>query len=300
MTLSNRSQALSAARSFLYVPGNNQDMLGKALTRGADAVIVDLEDAVPLADKGSARDAAGEWISDQTDDPTYLWVRLNPARDVLELDLNAVVQQNLRGVYLPKVSSAADIENAADVIDRLEVARGIETGSISIVPLLETAAGILELLAIAASRRVSHVAIGETDLAANLGMHPSSDSREMNPIRLSLVVASAANGLNPPIGPVQTAFQDLESLSSTSRKLRRMGYGGRAAIHPDQIPIINEAFTPTDGEVAFARDVLERFDAAQASGTAVTVAGDGSLIDEAVVRRARVTLTASAQLGQGG
>ena len=295
MTTPSRSHHVSVARSFLYVPGAQQDMLDKALTRGADAVIVDLEDGVPEAAKDAARAAAGAWISNQTHASAELWVRLNPSHEPLESDLDAVVREGLLGVYLPKASSVADVEKVSRMIDRLEEERGLAHDSIRIAPLLETAASTLDIPDIASFRRVSHMAIGETDLAADLGMHPSPDGHELNPIRLSVVVASAANGLNRPIGPVQTAFGDLELLRSTSLMLRRMGYRGRAAIHPSQIPVINEAFAPTVVEVESARDVLDRFEAAQADGAAVTIAEDGSLIDEAVARRARVTLDAEPQ-----
>jgi citrate lyase subunit beta/citryl-CoA lyase len=268
-------------------------MLAKALTRGADAVIVDLEDGVPPSAKDAARDAAAAWISENSDVSTDLWVRLNPSLGLLESDLDAVVRRGLVGVYLPKASSAIDVERVSQMIDELEDTEGLLPGSIRIVPLLETAASIVDIPAIAASPRISHMAIGETDLVADLGMHPSPDGHELNSIRLSVVVASAANRLNRPVGPVQTAFDDLKALHSTSLMLRRMGYGGRAAIHPSQIPVINEAFSPTLEEIESASDVLERFNTAQDSGEAVTVAEDGSLIDVAVVRNARLILAES-------
>lgn len=293
MTRPTQTHRSSAARSFLYVPGNRPEMLAKALTRGADAVIVDLEDGVPPSAKDAARDAAAAWISENSNVSTDLWVRLNPSLGLLESDLDAVVRRGLVGVYLPKASSAMDVERASHMIDELEYAEGLLAGSIRIVPLLETAASIVDIPAIAASPRISHMAIGETDLVADLGMHPSPDGHELNSIRLSVVVASAANRLNRPVGPVQTAFDDLKALHSTSLMLRRMGYGGRAAIHPSQIPVINEAFSPTLEEIESASDVLERFNTAQDSGEAVTVAEDGSLIDVAVVRNARLILAES-------
>jgi citrate lyase subunit beta/citryl-CoA lyase len=272
------------------VPGDQPDMLAKATRRGADAVIVDLEDAVAPAAKTYARDTVGSWLSRQGESPTALWVRVNPQPDLLERDLAAVVHPVLRGVYLPKVSSTDEVEFVADRLDALEAAARIEPGRLRIAPLLETAAGILAAPRIAASTRVSHMSIGEADLVAELGMHPSPGRPELNPIRTALVVASAAAGLNPPIGPVETAFRDLDSLRTTSEALRRMGYGGRAAIHPDQIPIINAVFSPTVDELASARDIVDRFEAARREGGAVTVAEDGSLIDEAVVRLARITV----------
>jgi citrate lyase subunit beta/citryl-CoA lyase len=293
MTQSTHSYDPSTARSFLYVPGDSPGMLSKALTRGADAVIVDLEDGVSPSAKMNARNTTSEWISNNAETSIELWVRVNPSSDLLDDDLNATVQRGLFGVYLPKASSAANVRKVSQMIDRLEHMRDLSSGSIRIAPLLETASAILEMPEVAASPRVSHMAIGEADLAADLGMNPSPDGHELNPIRLSLVVASAAAGLNRPIGPVQTAFEDLDSLRTTSMKLRRMGYRGRAAVHPMQIPVINEAFLATPAEIESARDILDRFESAQAKGEAVTVTQDGSLIDEAVVRRARVILDES-------
>ena len=262
-------------------------MLSKSMEHGSDALIIDLEDAVPAASKAQALDIVASWLSEQDQNPTAIWVRLNPQPDLLDHEIAAVVQPALTGVYLPKVSSPSEVDSVAAHLDELEAASGIDPGTVRIAPLLETAAGILGAAPIAAAPRVSHMALGEADLAADLGMQPSPDGRELAPIRTAVVVASAAAKLNPPIGPVYTTFRDLESLRKTSLQLRRMGYGGPAAIHPDQIPIINAAFSPTAEDLASARDIV---DAALAAGNAVTVAQDGSLIDEAVVRRARHTL----------
>jgi len=282
---------LATIRSFLYVPGDRSDMVAKATNSDADAVIIDLEDGVGAAAKDKARDIVASWLVEQQQSPIALWVRINSQPEIAHLDLDAVVQPALAGIYVPKVSATADVESVANKLDDLEASNGVAQGAVQIAPLLETAAGVLAAPDIAASRRVSHLAIGEADLAADLGMRPSPDGRELDPIRISVVVASAAAKINPPIGPVDTKFRDLESLRATSRQLRQMGYGGRAAIHPDQIPIINEAFSPTPEELAAARDIVHRFDAAQQAGDAITLAEDGSLIDEAVVRLARLTLS---------
>ena len=278
------------ARSFLYVPGDKPEMLAKATQRGADAVIVDLEDAVAHSSKALARETVWSWLARQTDRSAAIWVRVNPQLDLLEDDLAAAVHPVLTGVYLPKVSSTDEIDFVATQLDAFEAVAGMAEGTVQIAPLLETAAGILAAPQIAASPRVSHMSIGETDLAAELGMRPSPGGDEMNPIRMAVVLASAAARINPPIGPVDTAFRDLEGLRTSSEGLRRMGYGGRAAIHPDQIPVINAAFSSTPDEEAAARDIVNRFETAQREGGAVTVADDGSLIDEAVVRIARRTL----------
>ena len=275
-------------------------MLAKATQRGADAVIIDLEDAVAHSTKTLARETVASWLARQTDNATAVWVRVNPQLDLLEDDLAAAVHPVLTGVYLPKVSSTSEIHFVATQLDAIEAAAGMPEGTVRIAPLLETAAGILAAPQIAASPRVSHVSIGETDLAAELGMRPSPGGEEMNSIRTAVVLASAAAGINPPIGPVDTAFRDLEGLRTTSEGLRRMGYGCRAAIHPDQIPIINAAFSPSPDELAAARDVVDRYETAQREHAAVTVADDGSLIDEAVVRNARRTLASHRPLKTEG
>lgn len=266
-------------------------MLAKATQRGADAVIADLEDAVAAGAKSRARENVVSWLAEPDDTGVARWVRINSRPELLVDDLTAVTRSSLTGVYLPKVSSPDEVARVAGILDDLERDTGIEAGTIRIAPLLETASGILAVAAIAAAARVSHLSIGEADLAADLGMHPSPGAPEMNPLRTMVVVASAAAGIVPPIGPVDTAVRDLETLRLTSQALRRLGYGGRAAIHPAQIPIINSAFSPTAEEVAIARQVIERYENARLHERGVTVAADGSLIDEAVVRRARLTLT---------
>jgi len=193
----------------------------------------------------------------------------------------------LRGVYLPKVASVEEVEWLADLLGNVEEAAGMQQGAMQIAALVETARGLLALNEIATGPRVAHLALGEADLAADLGMDPSPDGRELASIRSAVVVASAAADINPPIGPVDTDPTNLDHLGETSLALRRMGYGGRAAIHPDQIPVINSSFMPNDDERRSALDTVARFEAANGG---VTRASDGSLIDAAVVRRARLLL----------
>jgi citrate lyase subunit beta/citryl-CoA lyase len=269
-------------------------MLEKAADRGADALILDLEDSVPDGEKADAREAVSRWLARNPDPAIPVWVRVNPDAGSLEEDLRAVAGSGLTGVYLPKVSAVSDVGAVAALLDVLEADSSLGPGTIRIAPLLETAAGILDVRAIAASPRVSHLSVGETDLAADLGMHPSRDGSEMDAIRITIVLASSAAGVDAPIGPVQTAIDDLELLAASSKKLWRLGYRGRAAIHPLQIPVINAAFMPTKLEAEHARDVVARFDAARREGSAVALDESGSLIDEAVARRARAILASRA------
>lgn len=279
-----------AMRSLLYVPGDQPDMINKALDRGADGVIFDLEDAVRADKKSKAREAVGDWLNQNPEPASPVWVRVNANHDLLRDDLEAVVRRGLTGLYVPKVSAPADVAGVAKRLDDLERAAGLTEGTVRIAALLETADGILDARSIARSPRLSHLSIGEADLAAELGMHPSPDGHEMDSIRTAIVLASASARLNPPIGPVLTAFNDLAMLEATSIGLFRLGYGGRTAVHPSQIPVINAAFSPTEEDVERAAAVISKFDEAASSGNAVTVDADGALIDEAIVRRAKRTI----------
>ena len=277
-------------RSLLYVPGDQPDKIDKALDRGADGVIFDLEDAVRSDKKSFARETVGDWVAKNDNPVSAVWVRVNAGRDLRDADVEAVVHKGLTGLYVPKVSAPEDVGSLAMHLDSLERDAGIQAGTIRIAALLETADGILDARSIARSPRMSHLSIGEADLAAELGMHPSPDGREMDPIRTAIVLASASARLNAPIGPVLTAFNDLAMLEATSLELFRLGYGGRTAVHPNQIPVINAAFSPTERDVERAEAIISRFEQAASDGNAVTVDADGALIDEAIVRRARRTI----------
>lgn len=266
-------------RSYLYVPGNRSEKLGKAASRGADALIVDLEDAVPLAEKVDARAAVVAWLCDNAAPADLeIWVRVNSGR-MLADDMRPLVHiERLTGIYLPKVTSREDI-----------LAAGVRLGDshLELVALIETATGVLNVREIAAAPRVSHLAIGEADLAVELRIDPSPDGRELNAIRTQVVVASAAAGIDPPVGPVSTDFTDLDALRASTDALRRMGFAGRAGIHPAQIPVINDVFTPTEDQVRAAKDLIAAF---EAGGGAAFTGPDGRMVDEPVIRAARQVL----------
>ena len=268
-------------RSYLYVPGNRPDMMAKAASRGADALILDLEDAVPGGAKDDARRDVAAFLEDRPGGPE-IWVRLNSG-ELLEQDVKAIAIHPPDGVSLAKVSSPDDIA-------RLDVLLG-DTG-VAVIPLIETAAAVLEAAAIARAPRVVRLAVGEADLAAELGMTPSDDAREMAPMRAQVVLASAAARLDPPVGSISTDFTDVEAFRRSTDALRRMGFGARAAIHPAQVAIVNEVFTPSAEAIAAARDLLARFDA---TGGGVFVDEQGRMVDEAVVRAARRTLALAAE-----
>lgn len=255
------------SRSLLYVPGNKPQLFDKALRSGADAIILDLEDAVPLDQKDVARTEVSRWLQAHKDE--RVWVRVNSG-PLLRFDIEAVA--SMAGIYVPKVSGPDEIGDLPSPV----------------TALIETAAGVLDARSIAAHPAVVRLAIGEADLGAELNVRLSSDEREMLPARMQIVLASAAEGLDPPVGPVSTDFKDLDLLREGTAGLRAMGFGGRSVIHPAQVPIVNEVFAPTGEELAAARRVLDLFERA---GGGVCVDDGGKMIDEAVVRTARRLVT---------
>jgi citrate lyase subunit beta/citryl-CoA lyase len=281
---------LVAVRSYLYVPADRADMLEKARGRGADALIVDLEDAVAHAAKEAGRRTAAAWLEEVADWEGECWVRVNPDEDVLQDDVAAVVRPGLTGIVLPKTASPDEMEALDHLIRRAEATAGLPARSVRVVALIETATGLLEVGRIARMPRVSHLSLGEYDLAADLGMEPGPDRSELDPVRVWMVVASAAADLPPPVAPASIEFRDLEVLRASTHALRRLGFGGRTAIHPAQVPVINDVFTPSDDEVKEARALVERFEAAAAAGSGVITDEKGRMVDRAVVRAARRTL----------
>jgi citrate lyase subunit beta/citryl-CoA lyase len=270
-------------RSYLYVPGDRPDRVDKAMASGSDAVIIDLEDAVAPARKEEARSEVSRLLrrlDRRSDTGPEVLVRVNNDAGLAD-DLRAVLGSGGTALYLPK----ADVPS----LESLEAL--LEGENAEVVALIETARGLLDARAVAAHPLVRNLAIGEADLIADLAMTPSPDRRELAPMRSALVVASAAVGVESPTGPVSTDFRDLELLRADTEALLRMGFGARSAIHPTQVPVINEVFTPGEDEVARAMRLVELHDERLAGGTGSFVDDDGRMVDEAVVRAARRTLS---------
>lgn len=266
------------SRTTLYVPGDRPDRFDKALASGADAVICDLEDAVAEAAKKTARSAVGNWL--RTNSGAPVWVRVNNRPDLLDDDaalVRSLVANEVEfaGVVMPKADPAAC---------------SVDFGGCPIMALIESAVGVAGLYEIAAMPAVVRLAVGEADLAADMGMEPSADALEMWPIRTRVVVASVGAGLDAPCGPVFTDLDDADGLEASSESLRRHGFGGRSVIHPKQVAAVNAAFTPSADAIAHAEAVMAAFEAAAAEGRAVAIV-DGEFIDAAVIRRARSVLS---------
>jgi len=279
------------ARSYLYVPGDRPTMLAKATACGADALVVDLEDAVAPSAKDAARLEVSRWLDDLPTDGSapQVWVRVNPAGPdgaPPSDDLAVAVHPAVAGVVQAKCEAPEALIRLDQELSRAEQRAGLTPRSIGVVPLIESPAAVLAMAGLAAGPRVRRLQAGEADLSAALGMEPGPDGAELAALRWTLVLTSAASGLDPPVGPVETRLRDLSALRLSTEALRRQGFGGRGALHPAQVPVINEVFTPSPAEVERATAIVESFDAAIAAGSGVAVDHEGSLIDAAVVRQA--------------
>ncbi|WP_067701464.1 HpcH/HpaI aldolase/citrate lyase family protein [Nocardia jejuensis] len=266
-------------RSALYVPGNRPDLFDKAVAGPADVILIDLEDSVPLADKESARAEVGDWLRGFPGPARGIWVRINPG-ELGRADLNAVAQPAVTAICLAKTESAQQVRQISTLLDE----HGRRAAEIRLCALLESAAALFAAREIAAAPRIARLQLGEADLRADAGISPGPDEREMLYARSHVVLASAAAGIDAPLAPVSTDFTDLAALRHSTKALARLGFRGRACIHPNQVPIVNEIFTPSATELARARAVIERFEAAQGG---VVLDAEGRMVDLAVIRQAR-------------
>lgn len=267
------------------MPGNAAEKLSRALTRGADALIVDLEDAVPLAHKETALRAVLDWLRSQPNTGgTELWVRTNSGnRGRIETQTLANAP-GLTGLALAKAEDPTDILAVSDLLS--------EAGDTStrLMPLVETAAALFGVQRLASAPRVQRLQIGEVDLAGDLGLEPSDDERELAPLRALVVAASAAAGIAPPMAPVSVVTRAPEVFAESTRRAKRQGFVGRACIHPAQVGLVHEVFTPTHEEVSVANRTLALAEQAVASGSGVVLDADGRMVDAAVLKAARRTL----------
>jgi citrate lyase subunit beta / citryl-CoA lyase len=267
-------------RSYLYVPGDDPRRIEKALVTGADAVVVDLEDSVAPNRKEEARNNAARVLESGPARPVF--VRINaPGSELAARDIAAVAALHLSGLRLPKVESLESVRLVAKTLEALRSEAGIQC-------LIESALGLELALEIARSHeRVAGISLGEADLAADLGVR---DEAGLLYARSRIVSASRAAGLPGPVQSVYTNVKDLDGLRRSTEEGKNMGFVGRSAIHPSQVPIINEVFTPTEEEVAEAQELLDRLEGEAGSGTGAFVLEDGRFVDRAVVESARRTL----------
>ncbi len=281
-------------RSLLFVPGDSEHKFMRAMTSGADALILDLEDSVAPAQKPVARRIAAKPLDDPSPRDWLFFVRVNALDTGLALDdLAAVVKPGLDAIMIPKASGADDIARFGHYLDALETKAGMLLGSVKMaVVATETAKAMFALGSYApAHPRLVALTWGAEDLSAALG---ATDNKEPDgawtfPYQLAraqcLFAASAADVA--PIDAIHADFRDLEGLERDCRRSRRDGFLGRMAIHPDQVATINRCYAPSEAEIAHARRIVEAF---AANPNAGTIGVDGKMVDIPHLKAAQKTL----------
>ena len=274
-------------RSIVFVPGNRSNMLERALGFSADIIMVDLEDSVPPGEKAAACELATEWVPRLAGAGKQVMVRVNSLDTGLAAgELSAVVSPDLAGISIGKGNTAWDLQQVDQLLAPLESKAGLETGSIKVIPWIETAMAIVHVYEMArASRRIVGIAFGGEDYTNDMGVTRSDFGEECYFARSSVAVAARAAGVAGLDGPF-VGFRDPEGLRTDAGAARRMGYTGKFAIHPAQIDIINETFSPDPEDVAYARRVVEAWDEAEAAGRG-SLSIDGRMVDVPVVKRAQ-------------
>ncbi|MET7844476.1 CoA ester lyase [Streptomyces sp. NPDC005356] len=296
--MSHRTNAQHAAalHSLLFVPAGDERLLSRAHLRGADGLILDLEDAVPESDKESARRGLPAHIDRLAAEGQYLVIRTGSAREDWETDLRAVVRPGLRAVMLPKTERPGQLAEVATYLDGLERERGLPAGSVGLIALIESPAALFALTALAKAPRVCALALGSEDFSSALGVAPTPFLLT-EPCRWIALAASAAK-----IGsfalPLSLAVLDRpEELADAARQARELGVTGALCVHPAQVAAVNAAYAPDDAEIAWACRVTEAWDAAGGGEAPGVIRVDGLMVDAPVLRRARTLLSSANAAG---
>ena len=284
-------------RSLLNVPGNRPDMIAKAPGYGADALILDLEDAVPAERKSEARDTVHATLGAWAGEGRGTWVRVNGLdTGWLDEDLRAIVGAGLAGIQIPKVHEPEVVREVDRRLAELERELGLGEGSVGLLVSLESARGVqLAFDILSAAPRIGSVMVGtaqDADLQGDVGYLTTEEGLETLYIRSSVLLAARAAGVAHPIDGVYADHRDAAGLERVSRRARELGYRGKKVIHPAQIEVVHRVFTPTRAELEHHRRVLAAFEAAAAEGRATAVV-DGRMIDVAMAETARRVLDAA-------
>jgi citrate lyase subunit beta/citryl-CoA lyase len=282
--------SLTPLRSLLFVPGDRPDRVEKALRAGADAVIIDLEDAVAQDKKAEARSLVRQKLLDHEQE--VLFVRVNSlASGLMAADLEQVLVSSLRCIVAPMISSADELREACSLISETERRKGVAIGSVALIPLFETASAVELAFEIATARiavpRLVTVAFGAADFTLDMQIEMTPEGTELWYARSRIAVACRAAGLEAPLDtPYMLDIRDSVGLKRDAERARQLGFQGKLCIHPVQVPVCNELFMPGAKEVEQAKKILEIFGEAEAHGVA-SIQVDGKFVDYPVAARAR-------------
>ena len=291
------SNGRARVRNPIFVPGNRRSMLEKATGFATDAVVADLEDSVPMAEKPAARDLVADMIPALAKSGQRVIVRVNSLDTGLaEDDITAVVQPDVFAISVGKITSPDDISEYSRLLDAAEAKAGLPAGQTLLIPWIETAAAVLHAYDIAqASDRVAAITFGAEDYTRDVGIRRTTSGEEVQFPRSLVALAAHAAGVTPLDTPYVN-FRDSTGLESDIAEAARLGYKGKFAIHPAQLEPIRRLFGPQPDEIEYARRVMAAWDAASADGRG-SLDLDGAMVDVPVVERARNTLAEAAELG---
>lgn len=280
---------MRSRRALLYMPGDNWKMISKAVTLGVDSICMDMEDGVAVNKKAEARATIAKALQELDFGASEKLARINAVGSGWEQDdIEAVLPHKPDGVVIPKVEAFEHVEWASRIIEDAELKNGWQVNSIRILIGVETAKGILNLKEIAAHPRLDAIIFGGEDFAASIGATRTKDAIELLYARQAVIVACAAFDLQP-IDIVTIDYKDLDALKAEAEFGARLGFAGKQVIHPNQIPIVQKAFTPSEEEAAYARRIVETFEASQKEGKGA-YSLDGKMIDMPLLKNAQKVL----------
>jgi len=282
-------------RSMLYVPGNNVRMIIKAVTLSSDAIILDLEDAVSLSDKETARIIVRDSIEAVKLSSSQLFVRVNGfATNLIAEDLKLVVSKGLDGIMLPKSQAKSEVVELDDMLEKTEKASKLKPETLKVIPLIETAKGVINVHEIAsASKRVVAVAFGAGDYCRDLGRdvsHLSSEQTELLYARSQIINGSRAAGVQAIDTPFLGLLTNREGFRKETVLALGLGFKGKQVVHPAQIEFVNNIFTPPQDATKYAKRLIKSFEEAQAQGLGAT-SFEGRMIDYMSYKQAKDLLS---------
>jgi citrate lyase subunit beta / citryl-CoA lyase len=294
-TPAGEARELPVWRSLLYVPANVDRFIEGAHRREADAIIIDLEDSVPEAERTLARRDLQATAANVARGGADVVVRINrPWRQTI-LDLEAAISPRVQALAVTKADSADHVRLIAEVVSELEAERGLPVGATRFIVMIETAAAFFRMPEIAAANpRIAAMTLGGEDFALSVGMLPEAEGLFMP--KQQLAIAARAAGIMP-LGFIGTVadYKDLDAFRRTVQRSRRLGFLGASVIHPSQVPILNEEFAPSKDEVDSAHRIVAAYEQAVAAGRG-SIAIDGKMVDVPVVERAHQTLRRAAAI----
>ncbi|MBN8656460.1 MAG: CoA ester lyase [Anaerolineae bacterium] len=288
---------MHSRRALLYMPGDNWKMITKSITLGVDSICMDMEDGTAINKKAEARTTIAKALKELDFGTSEKLARINSVGSGWEQDdIEAVLPHHPDGIVIPKVESFEQVEWASKIIEDAELKNGWKVNSIRILIGVETAKGILNLKEIAAHPRLDAIIFGGEDFAASIGAVRTKDAIELLYARQAVIVACAAYDLQP-IDIVTIDYKDLEALKVESEFGARLGFSGKQIIHPNQVQAVQEAFTPSAEAIAYARRIVETFEASQKEGKGA-YSLDGKMIDMPLLKNAQKVLARANAAGK--